>query len=146
MTLQVHDNIQHRVTQFFTAITSNPVFEEASNMGILSVPLAEDWDTREFQTHIVPVWTRQRYNYFLVFHLQLSGICAFPIDYPTVPKGQGRIRLIFHGRNNEAEVHSLLNALAEFAREMVAIEKAGENAQNKVPKAAQQVYALMAQA
>lgn len=115
-------------------------------MGILSVPLSEDWDSREFLTHIVPVWTRQRYNYFLVFHLQLSGICAFPIDYPTVPKGQGRIRLMFHGGNTEAEVNSLVKSLCDFAREMVAIEKAGDQAQTKVPKAAQQVYALMASA
>lgn len=112
-------------------------------MGILSIPIIEDWESQEFLVHIVPVWTRQRYNFWLVFHLQLSNFCAFPIDYPTVPKGQGRIRLMFHGANTEAEVEGLATTICNWAKEMIDIEKGGESGP-KVPKASQQVYALMA--
>ncbi|KAI9151266.1 5-aminolevulinate synthase [Paramyrothecium foliicola] len=143
-TKKAQDNIQHLIRYFFKAISSSSVWEEASSMGILSIPLCEDWEDNDFLTHIIPVWTRQRYNYFLVFHLQLSGICAFPIDYPTVPKGQGRIRLIFHGCNTEAEVDKLVDRICKFAREMIDIEKE-EGTTQKLPEAARRVYALMAQ-
>lgn len=124
-------------------MTSRPVWHKATEMGILSIPVSEDWDSREWLAHCVPLWTRQRYNYWLVFHLQLSGISAFPIDYPTVPKGQSRIRLMFHAANTEAEVETLVSILCDFAQEMIDIEEGGE-AVLKIPKAAQQVYALMA--
>jgi 8-amino-7-oxononanoate synthase len=133
------------VRYFFRTITASSAWTQAAELGIVSIPLSEGWEAREFLVHILPVWTRQRYNYWLVFHLQLAGICAFPIDYPTVPRGQSRIRLIFHGGNTEAEVDALVAALSGFADEMVAIEKAGDGAP-KVPRAAQQVYALMANA
>ena len=112
-------------------------------MGILSIPLCDDWDEHDFITHIIPVWTRQHYNYFLFCHLQLSGICAFPIGYPAVPKGQSRIRVIFHGCNTEADVDKLVTSLCKFAQEMIEIEK-GDGTKQKVPEAAQRVYALMA--
>ena len=112
-------------------------------MGILSVPVMDDWESRDFHAHIVPVWTRQRYNWWLVFHLQLSGISAFPIDYPTVPKGQSRIRLMFHSANTESQVEFLVTTICNWAKEMISIEE-GSEGKGKTPKAAQQVYALMA--
>ncbi|RYO74618.1 hypothetical protein DL764_010771 [Monosporascus ibericus] len=142
-TQDAQGHIQRLVKHFFTTIASNPVWDEASEMGILSIPLIDDWESRDFLVHIVPLWTRQRYNFWLVFHLQLSGFCAFPIDYPTVPKGQSRIRLIFHGANTEADVEGLAATICNWAQEMIDIEKKGAGAK-KVPKAAQQVYALMA--
>ncbi|RYP86958.1 hypothetical protein DL770_004839 [Monosporascus sp. CRB-9-2] len=149
-TQEAQDNIQKLVKHFFKAISSNPVWEKASDKGILSIPVMEDdWQTRDFHAHIVPIWTRQRYNWWLVFHLQLSGISAFPIDYPTVPKGQSRIRLMFHAANTEAQVEFLATTICNWAKEMMDIEEAPATGAaaavgSKVPKAAQQVYALMA--
>lgn len=124
-------------------MSSNPIWAKANEMGILSIPVCEDWESRDFVAHIVPVWTRQRYNWWLVFHLQLSGISAFPIDFPTVPKGQSRIRLMFHAANTEGEVEFLATTICNWAKEMIDIEEGAEN-KVKMPKAAQQVYALMA--
>lgn len=50
---------------------------------------------------------------------------------------------MFHAANTEAEVETLVSIICEFAQEMIDIEEGGE-AGLKVPKAAQQVYALMA--
>ncbi|KAF5239313.1 hypothetical protein FANTH_10016 [Fusarium anthophilum] len=137
--------IHSLVKQFFRNISSHPVWDKASEKGILSIPLVDDWEDREHHTHIVPVWTRQRYNWWLVFHLQLAGIAAVPIDYPTVPKGQGRIRIMIHGANTPDEVDYLAETICKWAEEMVLIEESPD-AKTKVPKAAQQVYALMASA
>ena len=112
-------------------------------MGILSIPVSEDGESRDFVAHVVPVWTRQRYNWWLVFHLQLSGISAFPIDFPTVPKGQSRIRLMFHAGNTEAQVDFLATTICDWAKEMIDIEE-GVEGKGNMPKAAQQVYASMA--
>ncbi|KAI1460398.1 putative aminotransferase [Annulohypoxylon moriforme] len=142
-TQESQEKIQDLVKHFLTTITSHEVWDEANDMGILSIPVSDNWELRDFMTHIVPVWTRQRYNFWLVFHLQSSKISAFPIDYPVVPKGQSRIRLMFHAGNTEAEVELLANSICEWAKEMIDIEKGGEG-KSKVPKAAQQIYALMA--
>lgn len=137
------DNIQHLVKYFFTAMSANPVWDKASDMGILSIPLMDEWEPEEFVAHIVPVWTRQRYNWWLVFHLQLNGISAFPIDFPTVPKGQSRIRMMFHAGNTEAEVDHLVKTICNWAQEMIDIEE-DSKAKGKMPQAARQVYSLMA--
>lgn len=122
---------------------ANEHWSKASEMGILSIPVISDWAERDFNAHIVPLRTRQRYNWWLVFHLQLAGISAFPIDYPTVPRGQSRIRLMFHAANTEEQVETLASAICNWAAEMIEIEESPDGA-NKMPKAAHQVYALMA--
>ena len=127
---------------FFKLITADPVWPEAVSKGILSIPLSEDWEERTHFVHMVPVWSRQRYTYWLCFHLNLSGISTYPITYPTVPKGQSRIRLVFHGGNTKAEVERLVQSIISFAAEMIGIES-GETVE-KAPKAAQYVYSLLA--
>ncbi|KAI6084470.1 putative aminotransferase [Hypoxylon rubiginosum] len=143
-TQESQEKIQSLVKHFLTTITSHEIWDEANDMGILSIPVSDNWELRDFVTHIVPVWTRQRYNFWLVFHLQLAKISAFPIDYPVVPKGQSRIRIMFHAGNTEAEVELLANSICEWAKEMMDIEKGGDSNKSKIPKAAQQIYAMMA--
>lgn len=122
---------------------ADPILQKASDMGIVWIPLCEDLEARDFIVHMVAIRTRQRYSYWLAFHLQLAGYCIYPIDYPVVPKGQSRLRLIVHGANTEAHIDGISKAISEWACEMVEIETGTESG-SKVPKSAQQVYALMA--
>ena len=108
----------------------------------MEVPLLRGWDTRPFVTHLVPVWTRPRYSYWLVFHLHIRGFCASPVEYPTVPKGQSRVRLTFHADNTISQVERLIDAISEWAQEMLELER-GAGVRGKIPSAARQVYALM---
>ncbi|KZF21838.1 class II aminotransferase/8-amino-7-oxononanoate synthase [Xylona heveae TC161] len=139
----LQENIQRLVKHFFQVITENPVWDEANEEGILSIPLAEDWESRPFLTQVVPVMTRQRYTLWLCYHLQLAKISAFPIDYPVVPKGQGRLRVVFHATNTEAEVEKLAEAICEWAQEMLDIEESGKGS-SKIPSAARRVQAQQA--
>jgi 8-amino-7-oxononanoate synthase len=132
------------VKHFFKTIEANLNWPKASEMGILSIPIIEDWKERDFQAYIVPVKTRQHYNWWLVFHLQLSGISAFPIDYPTVPRGQSRIRMMFYAANAEEQVEKLATTIFDWATVMILIEENSDGAKGKMLKAAQRVYALMA--
>ena len=91
---------------------------------------------------IVPIWTKPRYSYWLVFHLNIRKFCAFPVEYPTVPKGQSRVRLAFHANNTEHQVEQLVCAISDWAKEMMEIE-AGRGSGDKIPRAARQVYACM---
>ncbi|RMZ82893.1 hypothetical protein DV737_g1955, partial [Chaetothyriales sp. CBS 132003] len=143
-TQKYQENIQHLVKHFFKTIESNPHWGKAHEQGILDIPVLEDWESREFNAHIVPLKSRQRYVWWLVFQLQLSGISAFPVDYPTVPRGQSRIRLMFHAANTEEQVEFLAKTICDWAAEMMEIEASPDGGKNKIPKAAQQVYALMA--
>ncbi|KAJ5607370.1 class II aminotransferase/8-amino-7-oxononanoate synthase [Penicillium hordei] len=144
-TQPLQDNIQHLVKYFFETITENPVWDEANEEGILSIPLAEDWESRPFLTQVVPVMTRQRYTLWLCYHMQLAGICAFPIDYPVVPKGQGRLRVVFHATNTKEEVEKLAETICEWAQEMLDIEASGKGS-GKIPTAARRVQAQQAAA
>ena len=96
-------------------------------------------------TQVMPVMTRQRYTKFLCYHLQLAGISCFPIDYPVIPRGMNRLRIVFHATNTEAEVEKLANSICEWAQEMLDIEASGRSGV-KIPGAARQVYAAQATA
>ncbi|KAL5046587.1 hypothetical protein BDW71DRAFT_181933 [Aspergillus fruticulosus] len=137
-TQPLQDNIQRLVKHFFQTITENPVWDEAVDEGILSIPLAEAWESRPFLTQVVPVMTRQRYTLWLCYHIQLAGICAFPIDYPVVPKGQARLRVVFHATNTVSEVEKLAGAICDWAQEMLDLE-AGGGTGGKIPSAARRV-------
>ncbi|KAJ2988511.1 hypothetical protein NUW58_g3939 [Xylaria curta] len=140
---KAQENIIYLIKRFVTAIRANHDFQKASEMGIVWVPLCKDLEERKFLVHIVPIRTRDRYSYWLAFHLQLAGYCIYPLDHPVVPKGQSCIRLIVHGANTEAQIDGMVKSTCEWAREMVEIETGAAEGNNRIPKAAQQVYAMM---
>lgn len=59
-----------------------------------------------------------------------------------MPKGQSRLKVTFHAKNTEVQVEGLVNAIYEWVEEMIDIEdRVGKD---KIPRAARQVYAWMA--
>ncbi|KAK0623890.1 pyridoxal phosphate-dependent transferase [Immersiella caudata] len=142
MTQPAQDRVQLLVRHFFKHMLSKPIWNKAKEMGVLSIPLSEDWESKDHLTQIIPVWTRQKYNYFLVFHLHFNGFAAYPIDFPVVPKGTSRVRLVFHAANTEAEVEGLAQCIAAWAEEMVDIEESGKGV--RIPTAARQAYSVVA--
>ncbi|KAF1998111.1 putative aminotransferase [Amniculicola lignicola CBS 123094] len=141
-TQAAQDQIQHLVQHFFTLLTAHPVFEIATRRGVFSIPLAIDWESRYIHTHIVPIWIKDRKSYWLFFHLLLARLSVFPVEYPTVPQGAGRVRIVFHGSNTEAQVERLVDAIFEWTEEMLSIKEKGDQG---LPSAAQNVYARMAE-
>lgn len=103
--------------------------------------MSEDWDEREFDTQLVPLWTRERYDLWLTFHLDARKYSAFPVTFPVVPKGNARLRIVIHVDHTEEQIDELVAAICEWAEEMIEIEM-GTKGRGKVPWAAQQVYAL----
>jgi 8-amino-7-oxononanoate synthase len=140
-TAPAQQQLQDRLKLFFQTITGHPTWEEANLAGIIRIPLADDWESRPFQTQIVPVITEARHNYFLSMHLQLLSYSVIPIDPPVVPKGTSRVRLVFKAANTEEDVKGLANAICEWANEMLEI-KTGSNA-GMLPKAARTMFAAM---
>ncbi|KAI0465884.1 5-aminolevulinate synthase [Xylaria cf. heliscus] len=139
---QARDKIQDLATVFFSRVTFHPLWSLASERGLLSVPLAEGWQDRDFFTHIMTVSTRQEYTYWLYFHLQSKSFSVFPVGYPVVPVGQGRMRIILHAHNTEEQVEALVEAIFGWVEEMLELEKGGLA---ETPcEAAAQVYAWMA--
>ncbi|KAI4262491.1 MAG: hypothetical protein L6R42_002333 [Xanthoria sp. 1 TBL-2021] len=137
------ENIQRLVKHFFIAIATDAIWKQATAQGVLNVPLSSEWQDMPALTHIIPIWTRQRYNYWLVFHLYMRKFSTVPVEFPVVPKGQGRIRIVFHANNTESQVESLVSAIGEWAQEMMEIEKDQGTRGTRLPRAARQVYAWM---
>ena len=134
--------VQILVRYFFEAISLNPTWQKAEKLGILSVPISRDWKQKPFVSHIVPLCTRPRYSYWLVFHLAFKQFTAYPVEYPVVPKGQSRVRLAFHANHTREQIDDLISATSSWAQEMIELELEQGNI-NKVPKAAKQVYSSM---
>lgn len=129
---------------FLRQLTENPVWEDAVDVGLLSCPLAEDWEQRSVHSHIVPLRTRPRHEQYLFFHLSLAGMNAYNISYPVVPKGSSRIRMVFHAHNTEQELDKAVSAICGWAEEMLDLEENTLDSGVSLPKAAQQVYAMQA--
>lgn len=143
MTVAAQDRVQHLVKLFFKTIQAHPAYERAAETGVLRVPLADNYESRPFVTQVVPVWTRPTQNLFLVFHLQMAKYCAYPIDFPVVPKGAPRVRCVFHNHNTEEEVIGLAGTIYGWAQEMLDIED-GKVA-SKIPVAARQAFSWTAE-
>ncbi|KAL6229937.1 hypothetical protein BDW75DRAFT_249155 [Aspergillus navahoensis] len=132
--------IQNSVRHFLKTITAHPVWDEAVDEGILNIPLAEDYESIEHLTHIVPVLTRPKHELYLFFHLMINNINAYNMSFPVVPKGKSRVRLVFHAHNDLDQAETLANVICEWAQEMLEIEDGQTD--NVLPSAARRVYAM----
>ncbi|RYP77604.1 hypothetical protein DL769_003377 [Monosporascus sp. CRB-8-3] len=118
---QAQRKIQENVRHFFTAVTSNATWVEASAAGIVYIPLLEGWEGREFQTHIVPLRTQPLHEQFLFHKLLVNNINAYPMAFPVVPKGGSRVRLVFHAHNTAEQIDKLAATICEWAREILTV-------------------------
>ncbi|KAH7329670.1 5-aminolevulinate synthase [Stachybotrys elegans] len=140
---QGQNRIQLLSKLFYELLTSHPLWDLARDKGILSVPLADGWEHRPFLTHIVAISSPQYSVWWMYFHLAAASFCVFPVEYPTVPIGKSRLRLIIHAHNTEDHVRGFISSLFGWVQEMLSIEQ-GET-QADVPKAAGDVYRWMRQ-
>jgi 8-amino-7-oxononanoate synthase len=134
------EKIQNSVRHFLKTTTAHPVWDEAVDEGILKIPLAEDYESIEHLTRIMPVLTRPKHELYLFFHLTINNINAYNISFPVVPKGKSRVRLVFHAHNDLDQAETLANVICEWAREMLEIEVG--KTESVIPSAARQVYAM----
>ncbi|KAI0165410.1 putative aminotransferase [Hypoxylon sp. FL1284] len=121
-TQQTQNRVQYLVRHFFETVTSHSLWHQARERGLLAIPLLEGWETRPFVTHIATLRTRQKYIYWLYFHILSSSYCVFPVGPPAVPLGQSRLKVTFHAGNTEEDVRGLAKAIFEWVQEITAIE------------------------
>lgn len=142
--MQAQDRVQRLVRLFLHDVTAHSLWEQAQDLSLLSIPLAmHDWKVRPYLSHIVPIRTQAPYHYWLFFHLTFDQFSVFPVDYPTVAKGQSRLKVTFHAKNTEAEVKRLVSSIYGFVQEVIDIQN-GSGWGNEVPGAARRVYEWMA--
>ncbi|KAG8157317.1 hypothetical protein KVR01_012701 [Diaporthe batatas] len=142
---KAQEDIQDLATLFFDSLASHPAWEKAQEDGLLSVPLVDGWEERPFLTHIITIstGTHERYLWWLYFALLSSGVCTFPVTYPVVPLGKGRLRVILHASNTRDQVKQLVDAVFAWVEEIREIE--ARNTIESVSKAAREFYAWIKQ-
>ncbi|KAJ2994317.1 hypothetical protein NUW58_g1586 [Xylaria curta] len=140
-TEEAQERIQDLAKVFFEVLTSHPTWPTAQGRGLLSVPLADGWEDRRFLSHIIPILTRPQYTCWLHFHLLAESFCVFPVEYPTVPLGKGRLRVTLHASNSVEQVEQFINAVFSWIEEMINIED--QTGSETVSHAAKGVYAWM---
>lgn len=104
------------VKYFHQKLFEQSVYKQAREKDIIFIEGTEEWDDNKQHSHIVGLRGREGENQVLSFHLLMAGICAWPISYPVVPKGKGRIRMIFHANNTEEQIDYLVSVLMDFAQ------------------------------
>ena len=133
--------MQRLVKHFEKVITADPEWEAITKAGTCSIPIFDPKKPRDYITQFIPVWTREKYNYFLAVHLLDHNFSAVPINPPVVPRGTGRVRLIIHAGNTEAEVESLAANILAWAKEMRAIET--RKSKEILPSSMRRMHLLM---
>ncbi|CAK3992580.1 Pyridoxal phosphate-dependent transferase, major domain [Lecanosticta acicola] len=137
----LRENMQRLVKHFYDKMTADPEWAAITKAGTCSIPLLNNWEGRDYITQFVPVWTREKYNYFLSIHLLNDNFSAIPINPPVVPRGTGRVRLIIHAGNTDEQVEELANSILTWAKEMYAIETG--KTKGRLPAVAQKLQLLM---
>ncbi|KAI1345313.1 5-aminolevulinate synthase [Xylaria sp. FL0043] len=135
--------VQDMARLFFELLTSHPLWMAARSKGILRVPLADGWEDRMINTHLLAVSTRPKSFWWMYYHLLSASFRTFPVTYPVVAPGQGRLRVIIHAHNTEEQIRGFVTAIYVWVHEMMEIE-AG-TAPEPVTKAAKEVYYWMKQ-
>lgn len=126
---------------FFELLTSHTLWPTAKSKGILHVPLAEGWEDRVVNTHLLAISTKSKSFWWMYYHVLSASYRTFPVTYPVVPPGQSRLRVIIHAHNTEEQVGGFVDAIYAWVQEMMDIE-AGTGAE-PVTKAAREVYDWM---
>ncbi|KAF5554521.1 aminotransferase class I II [Fusarium mexicanum] len=134
------NHIQEIVKYFLQSITDHPVWQEAIDEGLITIPLADEWEQRPYHSHIMPILLHHGHEMYLFYHLIIANMNAYPISYPTVPKGASRIRLVFHAHNSREEIDALVAAIGDWALEMIEISQSGNK--NSLPSAARKVNSM----
>ncbi|CAG9952628.1 unnamed protein product [Clonostachys rosea f. rosea IK726] len=134
-------HIQDMSRLFFELVTSHPLWPSARSKGILRIPLADGWEDRMVHTHLLAISTRPKSFWWMYCHLLSASYRTFPVTYPVVQPGQGRLRVIIHAYNTEEQVRGFVDAIYVWVQEMMDIE-AGTAAE-PVTKAAKEVYDWM---
>lgn len=108
--------------------------------GLISVPLAEDYEQRSVLSHVVPIKVKPGHDFFLFIHLAKANMNAYPMAYPVVPKGTALVRMLFHAHNTKEEVDKIITAVGEWADEILSIER-GES-KNVIPSSMREFLAM----
>ncbi|OBT66209.1 hypothetical protein VE03_04349 [Pseudogymnoascus sp. 23342-1-I1] len=107
--------LQYLVRHFCAGVRTLPHYQRAKDSGYLTIPVAEDFQKKRFMSHIVPLWSPAADA--LSIGLLVNKITAYPVAYPTVPKGQKRVRLVFHAGNTESDLNKVLATIGEWLEE-----------------------------
>ncbi len=67
-----------------------------------------EWSLQQ-PSPIVPLLTSEARD--LAAHLRANGLLARPICYPTVPKGEDRVRICVHADNTEEDIDRLIECV-----------------------------------
>lgn len=134
--------MQRLVKYFLSTLIEDPRWQDAMDEGLIAVPLAEDWEERSFHSHIVAIKINGGHEFSLFAHLAMANMQAYPISYPTVPKGTGLVRCLIHAHNTTEDLDCLIKTIGDWVEETIDI-KHGES-KNTVPSALRRAMALQA--
>lgn len=71
----------------------------------------------DFQSPIVPVVTKAGRAYALEAWMLKQGFVSWAVAYPTVPKGEDRVRIVIHAHNSHQQIERLVDVIMQWALE-----------------------------
>ncbi|RAL04306.1 aminotransferase class I/II-fold pyridoxal phosphate-dependent enzyme [Aspergillus ibericus CBS 121593] len=107
--------LQQNIWYFYWTLTRHPRWEEIKQRGILYLPTEKTWYTRSFKSPIVPVITKAGQANNLCKMLRRARYWVNSVEYPSVPKGTGRVRLMIHADNTREEMDGVIQLIMKWA-------------------------------
>ena len=113
--LQRRGRLQQNIGYFYWTLTRHPRWEEMKQRGILYLPTERIWDTGPFKSPIVPVITKAGQAGNLCKSLRRARFWVNSVEFPSVPKGTGRVRLMIHADNTQEEMDGVIHLIMKWA-------------------------------
>lgn len=117
-------DLEKNVQLFHRHLQGHPAWKKATKHGIVSVPAEETRLTGPFYSPIVALVTQPGQCNDLAQSIQRSGYWVNPVSYPIVPKELERVRINLHADNTEAEIHGVVQVIAEWILKRLPLEGA----------------------
>ncbi|GIJ88120.1 hypothetical protein Asppvi_007037 [Aspergillus pseudoviridinutans] len=109
------ESLQKNIIHFYRGLEAHPQWKKIEQLGILRVPLLQDWDMRPFQTPIIVLYTQEGQSKPLADELGRRKYRVQQGGHPFVPRGLEGIRIMIHAGNTEQEIDGLLEAVIAWS-------------------------------
>ncbi|PYH91089.1 class II aminotransferase/8-amino-7-oxononanoate synthase [Aspergillus ellipticus CBS 707.79] len=116
---QRRSRLQQNVWYFYWSLTRHPQWDDVKRQGILFVPTEKTWYANPVKSPIIPIVTRPGQAHNLCKQIRQAKYWVNAVEFPSVPKGKGRVRLMIHADNTREEMDRVIQLIMRWAVEQM---------------------------
>ncbi|KAE8346828.1 hypothetical protein BDV24DRAFT_175672 [Aspergillus arachidicola] len=115
--------LQKNLQFFYQTLTTSAEWQHAKRKGIFHLPTEKTWRSEPFLAPIAAIVVQPGKAKELAQHLHQAKYWVNTANFPLVPKGKDRIRIVIHADNTESQIEGLVRLLREWARGQIRLDE-----------------------